>query len=116
MSRKTSVFLLFGAAAALWLATSACQLGDGSCLRKSDCDTGYTCEEGTCRSNTAADAPNVAPSKDASSAPVIPPSPSTSTDAGEAADGDVDADVDAAAVTDGGPTVDAESTDAAPDA
>ncbi|MBX3209346.1 MAG: hypothetical protein KF764_30215 [Labilithrix sp.] len=55
---KASV--LFGAVAAVWLSSAACQIGDGDCLRMSDCDTGYTCVEGTCISDTPADAPNTA--------------------------------------------------------
>ena len=50
--------LLFAGMAALWISSAACQFGDGDCLRMSDCDTGYTCVEGTCRSDTPADAPN----------------------------------------------------------
>jgi hypothetical protein len=60
-SAAMKLVLLFGAATALWLSSAACQLGEGECLRMSECDTGYSCVEGTCRSNIAADAPNTAP-------------------------------------------------------
>ncbi len=30
---------------------AACSLGDGACLRMSDCDAPFKCVEGTCRSN-----------------------------------------------------------------
>lgn len=44
--------------ALLFVATSACQLGDGSCLRMSDCEPPYACVEGTCVSDQANDAVN----------------------------------------------------------
>jgi hypothetical protein len=71
---------------------SACQLGDGSCLRMSDCETGWQCVEGTCRTDEAP--------ADGSAARREPPLLSVNADAsdGEAAD---------ASSTDG------ESTDAA---
>ncbi len=52
--------ILFGAIAIAWVSSAACQLGDGDCLRMSDCDTGYTCVEGTCLSDTPSDAPSSA--------------------------------------------------------
>src|SRR6185369_3848463 len=53
-ARRRKTLLLLGALAVLWVSSSACQFGDGDCLRMSDCDTGYSCVEGTCRSNTPA--------------------------------------------------------------
>lgn len=56
--RAVKAGVLFGALSIVWLSSAACQIGDGDCLRMSDCDTGYTCVEGTCTSDTPADAPN----------------------------------------------------------
>ncbi|MBN9163103.1 MAG: hypothetical protein BGO98_26385 [Myxococcales bacterium 68-20] len=50
--------MLIGAITAVWLSSAACQLGDGDCLRMSDCDTGYACVEGTCISDRPSDAPD----------------------------------------------------------
>lgn len=45
---KTALLLLgLGVA----LVPAACSLGDGECLRMSDCDRPYQCVEGTCRSD-----------------------------------------------------------------
>lgn len=84
--------LLGGAGMMIWL-SAGCELGDGDCLRMSDCDPGYVCVEGTCRSNTPADAPNVTadsgarsptrPETDASAAPA-----DASTDGGDAQSSD----------------------------
>jgi hypothetical protein len=102
--------VLLGPLAALWIVSSACQLGDGGCLRMSDCDKGYACVDGVCESDLAADAKG-AVSDDAgddTGAPTVAvPTPSTSS---------TDASVDAPTsdATDAG--TDGPSTDAAPDA
>ena len=49
MSRSKTAALLLGLAVAL--VPAACSLGDGECLRMTDCDAPYECVEGTCRSN-----------------------------------------------------------------
>lgn len=36
---------------AVALVPAACSLGDGECLRVSDCEGSYQCVEGTCRSD-----------------------------------------------------------------
>jgi len=73
----------------VWL-SAGCELGDGDCLRMSDCDLGYVCVEGTCRSNAPADAPNAAPDSGARSTtraeagPDAVPADASSPDGGDA--------------------------------
>ena len=92
-ARLTRLAALFGAATALWLATAGCELGDGDCLRMSDCDDGYACVEGTCRSNRASDAP---PSKTPDAGPRSTTRADAAldvmSDAGDAGDASIDAD------------------------
>ena len=57
-AKAVKAMFLLGASAAVWLSSAACQLGDGDCLRMSDCDTGYACVEGTCISDRPSDAPD----------------------------------------------------------
>ncbi len=89
----------------LIFAASSCQMGDGSCLRMSDCDRGYVCVEGTCLSDSArADGPGAQPA-----------SPSVGTDGGlEAADGGLD--VGDGAASSGAPGDAATSSEGAVDA
>ena len=87
----------------LWLATAACTLGDGDCLRMSDCDVGYACVEGTCRSNRAADAPPSSPPDAGPRSTTRADAATDALDAGDASspdasagDASADADADAA--------------------
>jgi hypothetical protein len=114
--RRIAGGLALVAAGLVVMVGSACSLGDGSCLRMSECASGYTCVEGTCRSDIASDAPNLAPgasdaSGEAASASATPKA-SSGTDAAPApVDGSVDA-LDAASVD----AADAAASDAAADA
>lgn len=106
MRAKLVVGLVTAALAAI---VTACQLTEGTCVRMSDCDTGYTCVEGTCLSNDPA-APSAsmdeAGTTDATTGPVYDASSAYDANVADASVSDADAgdashDADAGDASDG---------------